>query len=318
MDKAEIAEILESYDLGIFQAAEPLDNDPRRPWKVSTDRGEFVVREGLLGGSPEDFRFEHGLADWLGEWGFPISQPLATRHGDTWVEIAGKFFAVYHYQPGEPFTRRCCAQAENAGTCLAGFHERASGYAGARTRRPLPGYRSPHQDAAVIRERWPHREEIRELLESFEQEEHHLFDTPLPEALLFHDFSTGNVIFVQHQVSGVFDLDCCAWGPRLIDLANSVLWFSLVETGREGVAEHQDELDKACAQAFVTGYEKVCPLTDPERRRFPMALRWQIRRWALFDSVETQPLGHWNASEWDHSRGQIILMDAASERIMEL
>ncbi|MCK4375107.1 MAG: phosphotransferase [Candidatus Brocadiae bacterium] len=137
-----------------------------------------------------------------------------------------------------------------------------------------------------------------------------LFSRPLEQALLVNDFSTGNVVFERQAASGPFDLECCYWGPRLLDVANSVLWFSIVETGQEGVAEHEDELDIACAKAPVGGCEMVRPLPDWERRLLSAALRWQIRRWALYDLADVQQPGRWRASEWNHCKGQIELVDA--------
>lgn len=317
MNETEIVEVLRSYELGNIRAVQPLEVDPRRPWRVSTDCGEFVLRECRLYGSPEDLNFEHGLSAWLTEHSFPTSRAVATRQGATWLEKGAKFFAVHVYMPGEHFTTGNWKQGENAGRCLAHFHEIASAYSSARTRRPPPGYRTTHSDAAMVGERWWDRDEARWLLEGFECAERALSGVQLEKALLVNDFTTENVVFKKDQVSGVFDLECCFWGTRLIDLADSVLWFSIVETGQEGVAEHTDEFDLACASAFVRGYEIGQPLSHGERGLLPLALRRQIRRWAIYDLVDIQQPGRWNAWEWSHSKKQIDLVDATCDGVVE-
>ncbi|MHC4591643.1 MAG: phosphotransferase enzyme family protein [Planctomycetota bacterium] len=316
MDPNEIAEILAAYELGRFQIAEPLDCDLRRPWKVVTERGEFVAKECFLNRSPEELSFEHGLAAWLSARGFPAARALPTRRGDTWVERGSRIFAVYVLMPGEPFSVRDAEQAESAGACLGRFHGLASAYESARARRPPPGYRHADGDAATIRERWPDRREVRWLLDTFRRFNGAVLGQPLPEALLVSDFRPGNVVFLGKEVSGLFDLECCCWGPRLVDLANSVLWFSFVEMGRDRVAQHGDEFDLACARAFLRGHESAQPLRDEERQLLPTALRRQIRRWALFDSVEIHQPGDWRDWEWEHSRRQIDLVDSACDGLL--
>jgi len=317
MNETEIVEVLRSYELGNLRAAQPLDVDPRRPWKVSTDCGEFVLRECRLYDSPEDLKFEHGLAVCLAERGFPLSRPVATREGKTWVEREARFFAVYVYIPGDQFATGNWKQAQDAGSCLARFHEIAGAYPQARTRKPPLGYRTTQDDTATVKQRWPDKDEVRWLVEGFQHLEKLLSASPLEEALLFNDFTTENVVFKKDKVSGVFDLECCFWGPRLIDLADSVLWFALVETGQEEVPEHTDKFDAACAKAFVRGYEAIHPLPEDESKLLPVALRRQIRRWAIYDMVDIQRPGRWNVWEWTHSNRQMGLVDASCQCVPE-
>lgn len=318
MNEAEIAEILEAYDLGDVRGAEPLDCDPRRPWKISTGRGQFVVRECRLYASAENLAFEHGLAAWLAERGLPAPRAVATGDGATWVESSGRFFAVYAYMGGEPFSAGNSEQAENAGACLASFHEVASAYEGACARRPAAGYRTGQRDAEVIRRQWPQRDEVSWLLEDFQRVGKLLFARPLPEALLFNDFSTGNVAFEDCQLSGVFDLECCFWGARLVDLANSLLSFSVVATSPGAEGEFDFEFDLACAKALLGGYESVQALSDQERRLLSTALRWQSRRGAVYHLADVQQhIGQWRAHEWDYAKRGIELVDATCEGVLE-
>jgi len=317
MNEAEVRDVLRAYDLGRLHETEPLDCDPRRPWRVSTAGGEYVLRECRSNGSPADLAFEHGLADWLADGGLPVSRAVVTREGQTWVEKGGRFFALHPYSPGEPFRAGDARQAEAAGACLARFHEVASQYSGARDRKPQPAYRTAQVDAHTLCSRWPHREEVKCLVQDFERLEDELTSYSLSEALLCNDFSTGNVVFEGRRVPGIFDLECCHWGPRLRDLANSILWFGLVEAAEDDAVVTVYRFDLSCARALLQGYAGGHPLPGPELGLLPLALRRQIRRWALFDQVDAQGPGRWRADEWQFSRKQIGLVDASAHLLAD-
>ncbi len=315
MDRDEIAGVLGAYDLGRIQTVEPFDF-PFRPWRVVTDRGCYVIRECLLHGALQSVTFEHGLAAWLAGRGLPVSRALRTRKGETWVERGGRFFAVYNYLPGAPFTPGSARQAESVGACLARWHEVASEYQGAREKRPPDGFRTAQHDMDVLRSRWPEQPEITWLLGEFQAADEAMSGRAPDQALLHNDLQPGNCVFDGAEVCGIFDTDCCFWGPRLHDVANSLLWFSFVETGQEGIAEHEDRMDVDCARALFAGYQSVCPLPGGDMDMLPDALRWRVRRWALFDTLDAHPAGHWSDWEWTHSARQIDLVDRACNQIL--
>lgn len=75
MTEADIGALVEQYDVGALRAAVPFDS-PSRPWKITTENGDFVVREGLLNSDPAELDFEHRLASWLDAHDFPVSMPV--------------------------------------------------------------------------------------------------------------------------------------------------------------------------------------------------------------------------------------------------
>jgi len=317
MNRDDIEELLSAYSLGVLRSACPLDCDQRRPWRIFTDAGEFVVRECFLNRSPQDLAFEHDLSAWLVTQGFPVSRPMPTRAGTTWCEREGRVFAVYTPVSGQPFCAGNEAQAGSAGTALARFHAIASAFPRGRAKRLPRGFQSPRDNARFLAEAFPERPEVQWLTASFGEFDEELLPSRLQEALLFNDFHPGNVVFDGDEFAGAFDLDCCYWGPRLLDVAFSVLGFSLTLVGRPSVPA-TPVFHVGCGRSFLQGYRSVHAVPIPELHLLPTALRRQVRVRALFDlrDVATHR-GSWVDDEWELSKKQIDLVDANCDRIVE-
>lgn len=308
MDERDIAAVLAKYDLGELKRASPFDCDHRRPWKASTDSGDFVVRECFLS-SRADLEFEHGLASWLHGRGFPVSVPVAARRGGTSCELDGRLFAVHTLVGGTPFRAGNTAQAGSAGAALAGFHSVASAFPQARGRKPPQGFRFPRDDADFLLGKRGDREEIARLAAGFSRLDGELRSQRCPESLLFNDFQPGNVLFAADEFAGAFDLDCCCWGPRLLDIAKSVLAFSLSLEGAEGVPATVF-FHVPCARSFLEGYRRRRGLEPEELRLLPAALRREVRAGALFGLRDVEHHARrWVEHEWELCRRQIDLVD---------
>ena len=315
MKKTDIVALIRAYDLSAPTEAQPFEFDERRPWRVSTDEGEFVLRECFLNCSEEDIRFEHNLAFWLRDRGFPVSEPIRTRDGGTSYERMGRRFALYSVVPGELYTPGNEAQAKSAGIALARFHELAEAFPSAHSKGLPPGYRDAEANAQFLTARRGEREEIKELVREFSQLDDALRSESLRETLAFGDFQPGNVLFVENDLSGAFDLDCCHWGPALLDLAKSVVAFSLALEGQPG--EPADAVfSLPCATAFLEAYAKKRPLAFPELSLLPDALRWEVRANALTDLRDVEEHSRrWVEHEWRLSQRQMELIDGHCEAV---
>lgn len=315
MNRQEITVLLGEYQVGALRAASPFDL-PDRPWRVTTDTGDFVVRECFLNRRPADLAFEHRLASWLTANGFPVSEPLVTRNGETWYEIDGRLFAVYRVVRGEPFQAGNTAQARSAGAALAWFHEVAGALPGAMDRSLPESYRSPADNAAFLAASSGGRTEIASLVAVFEQLNGQL-PPDLPETLAFNDFHPVNMLFVGDRFSGAFDLDCCCWGPRLLDVTKSLLAFTLTLEGQPGVPSHAT-FHAECGRAWLNGYRGRASLDDREIRLLPLALRREVRTNALYDLREVaEHAKRWVQHEWDFSTLQVGLVDANCRAVTE-
>jgi Ser/Thr protein kinase RdoA (MazF antagonist) len=317
MNAGEITDILIDYDVGSLRHADPFDFDPRRPWKITTDAGCFVVRECFLNARAADLEFEHGLALWLTRYGFPVSRPISTRGGRTWSERNDRFFAIYTLIPGEPFSPGHAVQAQNAGAALARFHDTASSFPEANRRTPPQGYRSTYDHAEYLIGTRGDRSEVKRLVTVYRELDRSLGSRTLDECLLFNDFQPGNVLFLQEEFSGAFDLDCCFWGPRLLDVAKSLLAFALTLEGEPEVPA-QPVFSLASGQAFLCGYLDHRHVPSEELAVLPTALKREARALALFDLSDVEKHSHrWVQDEWLLAKSQMDLADANADLLTD-
>jgi len=229
--------------------------------------------------------------------------------------VGGRRFALYSLVPGEPYTPGSQAQASSAGAALARFHELAEAFPEARGKSLPPGYRHAEENADYLLHKRGERQEIKRLVAEFRRLDAAARSAPLPETLAFGDFQPGNVLFTGDDVSGAFDLDCCHWGRRLLDVAKSVLAFSLTLQGKPG--EPATAVFSApCATGFLAAYAARRPLSSAEFQVLPDTLRREVRANALTDLRDVeQHSGRWVEHEWLLSRRQIELIDEHCEAL---
>jgi homoserine kinase type II len=317
MDGEEVAAILAAYDIGDVYEAAPMDIDPRRPWRIRAGKGLFTLRALQLYGSPEDASFEHRLANWLTQNGFPVARPIPARTGRTWIVRGGALFAIYDHVEGRSYGEPNVARARSAGACLGRFHQIASAFEGADHKGPPPGYRTLARDMGVVQSAWPARQEVRWILGGVRACEQAVAPNEVPQALCHNDFTPGNVRFrADDEIAGVYDNDCVFWGPRLADVAAAILAF-----GRQDIDEDDDawRFDLHCGKAFLEGYESIVALTGKERARAPDALRLAIRRSELYDLTEYAGSGGvWRPSDWGSARRRIEQVDSVAGSVFAM
>jgi len=315
MDERDIGAVLQQYDIGALRAAAPFDV-ARRPWKVSVDAGDFVVRECLLSNDSAGIDFEHRLASWLNAHDFCVSEPVIASDGRTWCERDGRLFAIYHLVPGRHFQAGNATQARGAGAALARFHHIATAMPAARSRRLPKGYGSAADDAAFLMCQHGDVAEIAALIADFQGLDADL-PRSLPEALMFNDFHPGNVLFAGDEFSGAFDVDCCVWGRRILDVAMSLLAFTLTLEG-EPCVPGSATFHVECGRSWLAGYQDGVPLGPEEIQLLPLALRRQARIGALYDLADVAKQSkRWVQHEWDFSKLQMDMVDAHCQTAIE-
>jgi homoserine kinase type II len=76
------------------------------------------------------------------------------------------------------------------------------------------------------------------------------------------------MLFRDNHVVAVIDYDSSRQLPRIIDIANGALQFSIIG-GDEDVSKWPDYLDESRFKRFVRGYDEVMLLSDAEIRAMP-------------------------------------------------
>ena len=141
----------------------------------------------------------------------------------------------------------------------------------------------------------------------------------LPSAITHGDYTPANVLFHGDKVGGIFDFDWVSRQPRLLDLAEALIFFA----GRRTTPIDPDSIwslvqtwqpDKETASAFLRSYQSVWPLGESECSALPLLMRecWlgvrirAMRKVPHADRLRILTEGAFVPLEWIEGQGQAI------------
>ncbi len=272
---------------------------------VDAEAGRFFLkRRNPRYSAPEMLRHDHALMEHLAGKGLPTPLAVPTCEGARWAEVEGQVYELYPYMPGEAHDPENEAQLPEAGRRLAEFHRAASDFeppAG----KEWPRYHDPRNSVAGLewaeellrgqdgptrsgRSREEALREVRALLELARRLAHEFGDEEYwshPVVLVHGDWHPANVKYRGERMCGIFDLDWATRQPRLVDIADGVMYFA---GRRPGGFEATDirtltrafTLDERRTRVFIEGYRTEGTVEAEELRWLPAYLlaRWLYSR----------------------------------------
>ena len=214
-----------------------------RPWggtananiRVTADgRDLFLRRRSERYSSEEQVRFDHALMEHLAACNLCTPRAIRTREGPRWLRQNGRVYELYPFMDGCEHDSSSRPEIESAGRHLRAFHD--------ATRE----WKEPPEKA------WPRRNDPKEALRTLEaagglvqtdeeaarvesliERTARLADTftddvfwSLPTLVIHGDYHPANLKFRDGEVVGIFDLDWATRQPRMVDIADSLLFFS--------------------------------------------------------------------------------------------
>ena len=247
---------------------------------LTTDQGEYVLTlfERL---SFEQLPFYLHLMKHLAQAGIPVPDPQAeTRSGDILLKVCGKPAAIVNRLPGKsqlaPQPVHCAA----VGEMLARMHLAGQSYE--RQQPNLRGLPWWNETVPVV---LPHLgEEAAAMLRAELAYQNHVAASPsyaaLPRGPVHADLFRDNAMFDGEKLTGFFDFYFAGVDTWSFDLAVCLNdWCIDHATGAH---------DAARAQAMISAYQSVRPLTGAERELFNAQLRagalrfWVSRLWDFY------------------------------------
>ena len=276
----EAAVFLSLLDLGQLQtikaAAGGIENTN---YFVDTDQGHFVLTlfERL---TFEQLPFYLHLMKHLAARGIPVPDPTASATGEILHRLKGKPAAVVNKLRGHSELRPTAAHCAAVGDMLARMHLAGLDYPQAQGNlRGLPWW---NQTVPSV---LPHLTSCqRSLLLSELAYQNHIASSSvyqgLPQGAVHADLFRDNVMFEGAQLTGFFDFYFAGCDTFLFDIGVCLNdWCVDLTSG----ASAQDRAD-----AFMSAYQQVRPLTPQERSLLPAlqraaALRfWLSRLWDFY------------------------------------
>ncbi len=297
-EAGELAMVCSRYDVGVIESVREFRRGSGRAPKVvlQTDRGRFLLKRRTLGkDTPARVAFTHAIQVHLAQRRFPLPRLVKTRVDQSTMLILGEnIYELFEFIAGDNYDGSLDATAD-AGRALAFFHRLLGNFQSPAYAPPTGSYhnaRGLDEHFNTIAQRPPDASSaavLKRLRVSYTDAAQRV------EALGFHtwplqvihgDWHPGNMLFKGSRVAAVIDYDTARRAPRIIDIANGVLQFSISMKGPSGSvpagaspgaapANDPDQwpagLDEGRLKRFCRGYESVkdCVISTAELEALP-------------------------------------------------
>jgi Ser/Thr protein kinase RdoA (MazF antagonist) len=281
-EAGELAIVCSRYDIGAIESVREFRRGSGRAPKVvlKTERGRYMLKRRSLGkGAVARVAFSHAIQLHLAQRRFPLPALIATRVDEhTMLAIGDHIYELFEFIPGDPYDGSLDATAD-AGRALGFFHRLLGTFHSSAYTPPTGGYHDargldPHLD--TIGQRLPDPatpgllKRIRVSYADAARRVTELGYGSWPNQIIHGDWHPGNMLFKGSRVAAVIDYDTARVAPRILDIANGVLQFSISMKGPDP-EQWPAGLDESRLKRFCRGYETVkdCVISTAELEALP-------------------------------------------------
>lgn len=248
-------------------------------WIVGTGRARyFLKRHHPDRSDPDRLRAQHALVGRLRTAGFPAPNILLTLRGDSLLILDGRAYELQDYIDGTAFDPQRPSHLEAAGSTLARYHALARGFAPPSlcTREPLytPAQLQRHLARLCVAWQVEHDPRLAPVARQLRIEAEHLATrfagyAGLPYRVIHGDYWAGNLLFGGDSVVALVDYDKANWQPRLVELAEALVYFASARPGHLQHLVYPGFLQWEPFGCFLRAYATTAPLRKAEILALP-------------------------------------------------
>jgi homoserine kinase type II len=248
----------------------------------------FLRRRSERYSSEEQVRFDHALMEHLAGCGLCTPVALLTRDGRRWARWDGRVYELYPFVEGDEHDPTSLAEILSAARRLRAFHDATRewreppGKAWPRRNDPKEALAALQGVLQLARSRDERAgldrliERARRLGKDFPDEAY----WALPTVVIHGDYHPANLKFRGGEVVGIFDLDWATRQPRMVDIADGLIFFAGVRASPTDPADifsltQTFEFDPPRMRAFLRAYgAEVLTQDEANRLRDFLLARW--------------------------------------------
>ena len=288
----ELVRVLGYYGLGELRAAQRTEHGfVNDNWTVETDWGRyFLKRRHPYLRQPDLIRAQHALIERLRQAGFPAPTVVPTAGGETFLVLGGEFYEIHEYVEGEPYDHDRPAHLEEAALTLGRYHVHIENFAPQALRDlgelysptilstilthltkawrldrdPDPSTSSGHRLAQVVRQLGAQAADLAARFAGH---------GALPHLVIHGDYYAGNLLFDGDRIVGVVDYDKARWQPRVVELAEALIYFASPRPGHLKHLVYPGFLDWEPFARFLQNYARAAVLNENELPALPDYIR---------------------------------------------
>lgn len=293
----ELVMVMSHFDIGVIRDIREFPRGSRKSPKllIEAEQGHFLLKRRARGRDDiNKVAFSHLIQLHLTAQQFPLPHLIGTRRSNSsMLHLNNSIYELFEYIPGQGYPQTLDSTYES-GKVLALYHKLLENFT--TDFKPAPG--SFHA-APSVEQGLKH---IPSVIRSAEVAANcaQLIDLYLnaalrvdamgisdwPRQIVHADWHPGNMLFREGRVVAVIDYDSARLLPRIIDVANGVLQFSIVG-GDDDVNKWPEEVDAARFKRFIKGYDEVVLLSQAEVEAIPPLMIEALIAEATFPIAQT-------------------------------
>jgi homoserine kinase type II len=302
----ELAIVLSHFDIGVIEAVAEYPRGSRKAPKllIQSEQGKFLLKRRARGkDDPFKVAFAHALQLYLASKQFPLPHLIGTRKdNNSMLQWRGGVYELFEYIPGQSYPHTLEATFD-AGRILSLYHKLLLDFksqwqpsTGSYHMAPSveSGLRAIPQALAANHPNGPAIVKMLSfLLESYRYAADRVESLGIdgwPKQIVHADWHPGNMLFRENHVVAVIDYDAARLQPRVIDVANGALQFSIIG-GDEDVTKWPEFIDESRFKRFIRGYDEVMVLSEAEVQAIPWLMAEALIAEAVFPIAATGNFG---------------------------
>jgi homoserine kinase type II len=327
----ELAIVLSHFDIGIIDSIVEFPRGSRKAPKllIVTETGKYLLKRRARGkDDPFKVAFCHALQLHLAAKQFPLPHLIGTkRENNSMLQWRNSVYELFEYIPGQSYPQTLEATFDS-GRVLGLYHKLLEGFKSEWTP-PSGSYHNAPSVESGLRSiptslsGAGNEAELVGLVDALvehyrtgAQTVDRLGMDTWPKQIVHADWHPGNMLFRDNHVVAVIDYDSARLLPRIIDIANGALQFSIIG-GDEDVLKWPDYPDESRFKRFLRGYDEVMLLSQAEIRAIPSLMMEALIAEAVFPIAATGSFGRMEGLSflqmvlkkisWLHRNGQRLI-----------
>ena len=327
----ELAIVLSHFDIGVIESIVEYPRGSRKAPKllIVSEQGKFLLKRRARGkDDPYKVAFAHALQLYLASKQFPLPHLIGTKKdNNSMLQWRSAVYELFEYIPGQGYPQTLEATFDG-GRVLSLYHKLLQDFrsewqptggsyhlapAVEQGLRAIPAsLQSPDSETGPL---------LQFLLDSYRHAAQVVNALGLegwPRQIVHADWHPGNMLFRDNRVVAVIDYDSARLLPRILDIANGALQFSIIG-GDDNVSKWPEFPDESRFKRFLRGYDEVMLLSEAEMRTIPWLMIEALIAEAVFPIAATGQFGRLEGFAFlQMVQRKVYWMQRSADRLVEL
>lgn len=327
----ELTIVMSHYDIGVIDSVAEYARGSRKAPKllIVSEQGKFLLKRRARGkDDPYKVAFSHAIQLYLASKQFPLPHLIGTRReNNSMLQWRNAVYELFEYIPGQGYPQTL-ESTFDGGRVLGLYHKLLHDFQSEWQAAPGSYHAAPSVEqglkmipSAVSAQAGSVNALLRFLLDSYRHGAQMAENQGLdkwPKQIVHADWHPGNMLFRDNRVVAVIDYDSSRLLPRVIDIANGALQFSIIG-GDEDVSKWPEYLDETRYRRFLRGYDEVMLLSEAEIRAIPWLMVEALIAESVFPIAATGTFGRMEGLAFlEMVQRKIYWMQRSADKLVEI